>query len=44
MPGRGRSSKWWRIYHGVKRSGKSKTSAAKIASSKTKKRGRKKKK
>lgn len=43
MPGRGRSKRWWNIYHAIKRSGKSKKSAAKIASSKTGKKGKRKK-
>jgi len=33
MPGGGRSKTWWRIYEELRRQGKSKESAARIASS-----------
>jgi hypothetical protein len=42
MPGMGRSNKWWQIYHAVKKGGKSKASAAKIASATLGKRKRRK--
>jgi hypothetical protein len=42
MPGKPFTSKGWKVYHGARKSGKSKTAAAKIASSKpgTRRKGR----
>jgi len=41
MPGRGRSKKYWAIYHAVREQGKSKTTAAKIAGAKSKRKRKK---
>ena len=43
MPGRGHSASWWRGYHKVKKSGKSKASAAKIMNAAKSKASRKRK-
>jgi len=44
MPGRGKSKSWWRGYHKIRKSGKSKASAAKIINAaKAKKKRRRKK-
>lgn len=38
MPGKGRTDKWWRTYHALRKQGKTKEQAARIASKPPKKR------